>query len=124
MALPGWCSRRITSPSTNSSVGTLYALIRMVARGGQSLWMLWRSTCLFREWNALLVSARCTASDSKAVCTACTVASIPEICSPHSWRHPEIFYTSSLAMESIALEIICLAVYISSVYWTNTRFFV
>ena len=73
--VPSW--ERITSPSTNNSVGTLYVLIRMVARGGQSLWMLWRATCLFRELNALVASARSTASfssDSKAVRTACTAA--------------------------------------------------
>ena len=75
--------------------------------------MLWRATCLFRELNTLLVSTRSTASfssDSKAVRTAYTVASIPEICPPHSWRHPEISCTSGLAMLSIALAIIHLAV--------------
>ena len=62
MYLPGWCplGKGLTSPSTNSSVGTLYVLIRMVARGGQSLRMLWRATSPFRELNALLVSAGST----------------------------------------------------------------
>ena len=109
--VPSW--ERIASPSTNSCIGALYVLIRTVARSGQSLWMLWRATCLFRELNALLASTRSTASfssDSKAVHTACTAASIPEICPPHSWRHPEISCTSGLAMFSIALAIILLAV--------------
>ena len=93
-------------------------LIRVVARSGQSLRMLWRATCLFRELNALLASTRSTASflsDSKAVRTACTAASIPEICPPRSWRHPEISCTSDLAMLSIALAIIHLAVFPMSI---------
>ena len=109
--VPSW--ERIASLSTNSSVGALYVLIRMVARGGQSLRILWRAARLFRELNALLASARSTASfssDSKAVRTACTAASIPEICPLHSWRHPEVSCTSGLAMKSIALAIIHLAV--------------
>ena len=87
-------------------------VIRMVARSGQSLQMLLRATCLFQELSALLASTSSTASflsDSKAVCTACTAALILEICPPHSWRHPEISCTSGLAILSIALAIIHLA---------------
>ena len=75
--------------------------------------MLWRVTCLFRELNALLASARSTASfssDSKAARTACTAASIPDNCPLHSWRQPEASCTSDFVMESIALAIIRLAV--------------
>ena len=85
----------------------------MVVKGGHSLRMLWRATCLFRELNALLASARSTASfssDSKAVRTACTAASFPDNCPPHSWRKPEASCTSHFVMESIALAIIRLAV--------------
>jgi len=75
--------------------------------------MLRRATCLFMELNALDASAKSTASfssDSKAARTACTAASIPEICPPHNWRQPDASCTSGLAMESIALAIILLAV--------------
>ena len=109
--VPSW--ERIASPSTNSSVGALYVLIKMVARGGQSVWILWRAAYLFRELNALLASTTSTASfssDSRAVRTACTAASMPEICLPHSWTHLEISCTSGLTMLSIALAIIRLAV--------------
>ena len=96
----------------------------MVARGGHSLRMLWRATCLFRELNALLASARSTASfssDLKAFHTACTAASFPDNCPPHSWRKPEASCTSDFAVESIALAIIRLAVSLSSAVRRQAR---
>ena len=82
---------RMVSPSTKRSVGALYVLVRIEERGGQTLLMLWRAVCLFSELNALLASTSSMASfsfRSKVDLTACTAASIPEICPPHSWMQP------------------------------------
>ena len=104
---------RIVSPSTKRSVGTLYVLIRMVEKGGQILLMLWRAACLLRELKALLASTNSTASFSskaKADLAACTAASIPEICPPHSWMQPVVAWMSGRMVDIMVLAMICLAV--------------
>ena len=60
--VPSW--EKSVSPSTKSSAGALYVLIRTVERSGQILRMLWRAIGLFKELKALLASTRSTASDS------------------------------------------------------------
>ena len=50
-------------------------------------------------------------SESKAVLTACTAASIPEICPPHIWRQPEASWMSGFTIDSTALAIIPRAVF-------------
>ena len=65
------------------------------------------------ELNALLASTRSAASQSselKAFLTACTAASIPDICPPQSCRHPDALWTSVLTTDSTALAMIRLAV--------------
>ena len=65
------------------------------------------------ELNALLASTRSAASQSselKAFLTACTAASIPDICPPQSCRHLDAFWTSVFTTDSTALAMIRLAV--------------
>ena len=51
-------------PSTNSSVGSRYILIKIFASAGQTIWMLQSATSLLRELKALLASTNRTASTS------------------------------------------------------------
>ena len=100
------------SPSTNRSVGAWYMLIRAVAIEGHDLLMFCKVTWWLSELKALLTSTKSAASLSselKAVLTACTTASILEICPPHSWKHPEASWTSALTTDSTALAMICCA---------------
>ena len=86
-------------------------LIRAVAIGGHDLLMFCKATWRLRALKALLASTKSAASlESKAVLTACTAASIPEICPPHNWRHPEASWTSDLTTDSTALAMIRRAV--------------
>ena len=85
-------------------------LIKMVVRSGQSFQILWRVTCLLRELNTSPRNPASLSLDSRTVRTACIVASITEICPPHSWMHPEVSCKSGVTMLSIPFAIICLAV--------------
>ena len=88
-------------------------LIRAVAIGGRDLLIFCKATWRLRALKALLASTKSAASlssESKAVLTACTAASIPEICPPHNWRHPEESWTSALTADSTALAMIRRAV--------------
>ena len=104
---------RMVSPPTKRSVGALYVFTRMVDRGGQILLMLWSAACLLRVLKALLASTSSTASFSskvKADLTACTAASIPEICPPHNWMQPVAAWTSGRMVCRTALAMMRLAV--------------
>ena len=88
-------------------------LTRIVAMMGHNLLMFSRVTWQFRALNALNESTRRTASlssFSKAVRTACTAASMPEICPPQSWEHPMASCMSGFAIERTALVMMHLAV--------------
>ena len=96
-------------PSTNRSIGARYVLIRAMAIEGHDLLMFCKATWRLSELKALLTSTKSAASLSselKAVLTACTTASIPEICPPHSRRHPEASWISALMTDSMALAMI------------------
>ena len=75
--------------------------------------MLGNAACELRELKALLASTKRRASVSslwKRVLTACTAASMPEICPAQSCTDPATSCMSCIVMFRMALAMICLAV--------------
>ena len=74
----------------------------------------------------LVVLTRSTASvslESKAVLTARTATSMPDICSPNIWTQPEASWMSGFFTDSTTLAKICrCAVSPMPIYWSDTGF--